>query len=105
MSRDVKFANKRVWTFNGKTLPKGLYASEYQVGNTHVYTSSGVKLNKGYLELTVPGGQKAKPYKAAEIATEIENIKYASVRTTAILSEPAGVCNGKSSYLYSTGRD
>ncbi|KAM0239565.1 hypothetical protein ACHAP5_008211 [Fusarium lateritium] len=94
VSRDVKFANKRVWTFNGNTLPKGLYASEYNVGKTHVYKSSGVKVNKGYLELTVPGGQKTMPYKAAEIATEMENIKYASVRTTAILSEPAGVCNG-----------
>lgn len=94
VDRATKFANKKVWTFNGKSLPEGLYSSDYQVGNTHVYTPSGVKVRNGYLELTVPGGQKSKPYKSAEVATEIENIKYASVRTTAILSEPAGVCNG-----------
>ncbi|KAG5760504.1 hypothetical protein H9Q72_011396 [Fusarium xylarioides] len=94
VDRATKFANKKVWTFNGKSLPSALYSSDYPVGKTHVFTSSGVKVRNGYLELTVPGGQKSKPYKAAEVATEIENIKYASVRTTAILSEPAGVCNG-----------
>ncbi|KAH7215709.1 concanavalin A-like lectin/glucanase domain-containing protein [Fusarium oxysporum] len=94
VDRATKFANKKVWTFNGKSLPEGLYSSDYPVGKTHVFTPSGVKVRNGYLELTVPGGQKSKPYKAAEVATEIENIKYASVRTTAILSEPAGVCNG-----------
>ncbi|KAF5023473.1 hypothetical protein F66182_4473 [Fusarium sp. NRRL 66182] len=95
VDRAVKFANKKVWTFTGKTLPEGLYASDYPVGKTHVYKSSGVTLRNGYLELTVKGGQKAKPYKCAEIATEVDNIKYASVRTVAILSEPAGVCNGE----------
>ncbi|KAF5655176.1 glycoside hydrolase family 16 [Fusarium heterosporum] len=94
VSRDVKFTNRKIWTFNGKSLPEGLYASGYKVGNTHIYKESGVTLKKGYLELTVPGGQKKKPYKCAEVATEMENIMYASVRTTAILSEPAGVCNG-----------
>lgn len=96
VDRSTKFSNKKVWTFNGKSLPAGLYASDYPVGKTHLFTSSNVKLNKGYLELNVPGGQKSKPYKCAEVATEMENIMYASVRTTAILSEPAGVCNGKS---------
>jgi hypothetical protein len=99
VDRSTKFANKKVWTFNEKTLPEGLYASDYPVGKTHVFTSSNVKLNNGYLELSVPGGQKSKPYKSAEVATEIDNIMYASVRTTAILSEPAGVCNGKSQEL------
>ncbi|CAF3660316.1 unnamed protein product [Fusarium graminearum] len=94
VDRSTKFANKQVWTFNGNSLPEGLYASDYPVGKTHVFKSSNVKLRNGYLELSVPGGQKAKPYKSAEIATEMENIMYASVRTTAILSEPAGVCNG-----------
>ncbi|KAF4443964.1 glycoside hydrolase family 16 protein [Fusarium austroafricanum] len=94
VDRATKFANKQVWTFNGKSLPDGLYASDYPVGDTHVFKSSNVKIRNGYVELTVPGGQKQMPYKSAEIATDFENIKYASVRTTAILSEPAGVCNG-----------
>ncbi|KAF4966876.1 hypothetical protein FSARC_5489 [Fusarium sarcochroum] len=94
VDRATKFANKKVWTFEGKSLPDGLYASDYQVGDTHVYKPSGVKVRNGYLELTVKGGQSEMPYQAAEVGTEIENIKYASVRTTAILADPAGVCNG-----------
>lgn len=105
VDRSTKFANKKVWTFNGKNLPEGLYASDYPVGKTHVFTPSGVKLRNGYLELNVPGGQKAKPYKAAEVATEMENIMYASVRTTAILSEPAGVCNGTFHDINTLGED
>ncbi|KAM0425982.1 hypothetical protein ACHAPT_008921 [Fusarium lateritium] len=95
VDRSAKFTNKRVWTFTGNKLPQGLYASNYVAGNTHSFLPSNVKVRNGYLELIVPGGQTKMPYKCAEVLTSIQNIKYASVRTTAIFSEPAGVCNGK----------
>lgn len=88
------FSNKAVWTFSGSTLPEGLFAGNYRVDKAHSYTKSNVVVQNGYLELIVPGGQTKKPYKGAEIITDVDNIKFASVRTTAILSEPAGVCNG-----------
>ena len=98
--RATKFANKQVWTFEGNSLPDGLYVSDYQVGDTHVYKPSGVRVRNGYLELTVKGGQSEMPYQAAEVGTGLDNIKYASVRTTAILADPAGVCNGEFNHLF-----
>ncbi|KAF4984576.1 hypothetical protein FZEAL_252 [Fusarium zealandicum] len=94
VDRATKFSNKAVYTFTGNTLPEGLYASNYPAGNTHTFTPSNVAVRNGYLELLVNGGQTKMPYKSGEIVTVIENIKYASVRTVAIFSEPAGVCNG-----------
>lgn len=95
IDRATSFSKKATYTFTGSSLPQGLSASNYNAGSTHKFTPSNVKVRNGYLELLVNGGQTAMPYKSAEVVTDIENIKYASVRTVAILSEPAGVCNGK----------
>lgn len=96
VDRQARFSNKAVCTFTGlNTLPEGLYASNYPSSAFHSFVPSNVIVRNGYLQLVVKGRQTKLPYKCAEVATNIENIKYASVRTTAILSEPAGVCNGK----------
>lgn len=89
------FANHASYTFTGSSLPAGLVASNYGVGGTHTFTMDNVVVRNGYLELLVNGAQTAMPYKSAQIETTVTNIKYASVRTVAILTEPAGVCNGK----------
>ncbi|KAK7416155.1 hypothetical protein QQX98_005352 [Neonectria punicea] len=98
VDRDTTFSKKAVYTFTGGSLPQGLSASNYKAGSTHTFTPSNVKVRNGYVELLVNGRQTSMPYKSGEIVTNIENIKYASVRTVAILSEPAGVCNGM--FLY-----
>ncbi|KAK2026946.1 concanavalin A-like lectin/glucanase [Colletotrichum zoysiae] len=89
------YANRAIFDFAGRTtLPDGLYASTWPIGDTHKFDASNVVVGGGYLNLKVPGGQAAKPYSCAEVSTTFDNIKYASVRTVAIFSEPAGVCNG-----------
>lgn len=96
INEDARFAYNLFFNFTGATkLPDGLYTSVYTVGEgTHQYTTSNVNVAGGYLQLKVPGGQKSMPYSGGEVATTEERILYASVRTVAILSEPAGVCNG-----------
>lgn len=94
VSRQAEFDNHVSWTFEGESLPEGLSVSAYPVQDTHVYKSDNIAVRDGYLELLVPGGQSAMPYTCGEVVTDVDNIKYASVRTVAILSEPAGVCNG-----------
>ncbi|KAH6886995.1 concanavalin A-like lectin/glucanase domain-containing protein [Thelonectria olida] len=98
----ASFANHASYTFTGSSLPAGLYASNYGVGDTHTFTPNNVIIRDGYLQLLVNGGQTAKPYKSAQIETTVTNIKYASVRTVAILTEPAGVCNGMFFYKSDT---
>ncbi|KAK2016823.1 concanavalin A-like lectin/glucanase [Colletotrichum eremochloae] len=89
------YANRAIFDFAGRTsLPDGLYASTWPIGSDYKYDASNVVVGGGYLNLKVPGGQTAKPYSCAEVSTTFSNIKYASVRTVAIFSEPAGVCNG-----------
>lgn len=92
------YANELIFDFAALTsLPDGLYPSTWSVGDTpHVqqYEASNVVVEGGYLNLKVPGGQTSPPYSSAEVSTTVSNIKFASVRTVAILSEPAGVCNG-----------
>lgn len=95
VNRQTEFANHAFWTFEGGSLPSGLWPSNYPVGSTHTYTPSNVIIRDGYLDLLVPGGQTSQPYSCGEVVTEVTNIKYASVRTVAILTEPAGVCNGE----------
>ncbi|KAH0421913.1 glycoside hydrolase family 16 protein [Colletotrichum camelliae] len=88
------FANRAIFNFaTGTTLPSGLYRSTYSVG-THSYSAANAVVSGGYLNLIVPGGQTAQPYSCGEVVTTAGNIKYASVRTVAIFSEPYGVCNG-----------
>lgn len=95
VDRQAGFANRATWNFNGNSLPSGLSISSYSAGG-RVYSADNVVVRNGYLELRVPGGQRSLPYRSAEIVTNVQNIKYASVRTRAIFSETPGVCNGKS---------
>ena len=96
VDRRATYANHAVYTFENGQIPAGLAVSNYGAGNTHSFVTSNARVRNGYLELLVNGGQTAMPYKCGEVTTQVTNIKYASVRTTAILTEPAGVCNGKS---------
>lgn len=93
------YTNRLVFDFSTATsLPAGLAVSTWSIGDapySQQYSASNVVVGGGYLNLKVPGQQTAPPYSSAEIATTASNIKYASVRTVAILSEPAGVCNGE----------
>ncbi|WDK16241.1 hypothetical protein CGRA01v4_07522 [Colletotrichum graminicola] len=94
----VTFSNRQTWDFStlsdGAKLPKGLWASQYPIGDTHEYLKQNVFIQGGYLNLRVDGGQTAMPYRSGEVTTKFSNIKYASVRTVAIFSETPGVCNG-----------
>lgn len=94
VSDTVSFAHRAIYTFDNG-FPQGLQISDHDSGPTgSVFQVSNVNVNNGYLELLVPGKQTKKPFKGGQIGTNVQNIKYASVRTTAILTEPAGVCNG-----------
>ncbi|TDZ27973.1 hypothetical protein C8035_v008653 [Colletotrichum spinosum] len=92
------YASKASWNFatiqaTQTALPEGLYKSTWDQG-THKWDVENTWVSGGYLNLKVPGGQTAQPYSSAEIITNVDNIKYASIRVVAIFSEPAGVCNG-----------
>ncbi|KAF6831183.1 hypothetical protein CPLU01_06881 [Colletotrichum plurivorum] len=94
------YARRSIFNFaTGTALPEGLYRSTWPIDDTHIYQAENAVVSGGYLNLKVPGGQTAKPYKCAEVSTTFSNIKYASVRTVAIFSNPAGVCNGQITYL------
>jgi hypothetical protein len=93
------FQNYKEFTFTGSDLPAGLTASDWNVpdefGNLdHYFTPNNVAVDGTYVQLKVPGGQTTSPVYSAEISTDVDNIRYASVRTTAILGDPAGTCNG-----------
>ncbi|KAF6790688.1 glycoside hydrolase family 16 protein [Colletotrichum sojae] len=92
------FKNRGYWDFSkladNAKLPAGLIASGYPVGKTHAYNVNNVYIQNKYLNLRVNGNQTKMPFQSAEIFTQVNNIKYASVRTVAIFAEPAGVCNG-----------
>lgn len=96
VDNQYSYANRAIFDFStGTTLPAGLRRSTYPVGGTHVYEAANAVVSGGYLNLKVPGGQTAQPYRSGEVVTAVTNIRYASVRTVAIFSEPRGVCNGK----------
>ncbi|CCF41207.1 hypothetical protein CH063_11562 [Colletotrichum higginsianum] len=78
------------------SLPPGLKVSNYPV-DTYSYSPANVIVGNGYLQLWV----RSKSFSSAEVTTT-SKIKYASVRTVAILSEPAGVCNGMFFYQSDT---
>jgi hypothetical protein len=61
----------------------------------HSFTPDNVAIENGYLVLTVPGGQNTSPILCAEVQTVATNIQYASVRTTAILTQEPGVVDGE----------
>lgn len=95
VDRQTEFANHAEYTFDSGNVPDGLHISNYVNDPTREWSQDNVQVRDGYLELLVNGGQMSMPYVGAEVTTVVENIKYASVRTTAILTEPWGVCNGK----------
>ncbi|KAI9791309.1 MAG: hypothetical protein M1816_004090 [Peltula sp. TS41687] len=108
-----KFTTARTFDFAGQTtLPAGLYATSDTIRDTqqagtgakydHVFQPALATVGGGYLQLKVPGGQATSPIRCAEVATTFSNILYASVRTTAILSNPAGTCNGMFFYKSDT---
>ena len=97
------FTTTKTFTFSGTTLPSGLLKSDYSVEDpapapySHKFVPADVTVGGGYLQLKVPGGQTTSPLNSAEVTTNFGyGIKYASVRTTAILGASAGACNGKS---------
>lgn len=93
-----QFASTTTFAFTGTTLPTGLSIDTGVVATTplaHDFEASNVAVSDGFLVLTVPGGQEGQStISSAEVATEFD-VLYASVRTSAILTEVAGVCNGK----------
>ena len=85
-------------------FPTDLQRSGYPVFDTvgnpnavynHSYVPENVVLADGYMVLTVPGGQNTSPILCAEVQTVATNIQYASVRTTAILTQEPGVVDGE----------
>jgi len=62
---------------------------------SHNFDAANVAVKDGYLQLLVPGGQEGQQtISSAQVSTTFD-VKYASVRTWAILTEVAGVCNGR----------
>lgn len=87
------WSHHAVYTFeNG--IPDGLAVSNEGGPPGAAFATGNVRVSNGYLELLMPGGQTSKPYLGGQVYTREKRIKYGSVRTTAILTEPAGVCNG-----------
>lgn len=88
-------------TFDFSTLASfptnDLIISTYPIGSspyTQLYTTSNVAIERGTLQLKVPGGQTASPILGSEISTQVEDILYGSVRTTMKASTVAGTCHG-----------
>jgi hypothetical protein len=98
------FANFKTYNFESGIFPTDLHKSGYPVPDTvgnpqaiynHSFTPDNVVLENGYMVLKVPGGQNTSPILCAEVQTVATNIQYASVRTTAILTQEPGVVDGK----------
>ena len=100
VDRQTQFNNHASWSFTGSSIPSGLEVSNYGIGGNRVFLPQNAYVQNGYLNLLVNGGQTAMPYKCAEVVTSVSNIKYASVRTVAVFTEPAGVCNGMTKSEY-----
>jgi hypothetical protein len=94
VDRQTEFSEHRTFLFDNG-LPAGLRPSNWPAGNT-LYRPENVNVRDGYLELLVNGGQTIGPFTSGEVVTDF-NVASASVRTVAILTEPAGVCNGEHS--------
>jgi hypothetical protein len=96
------FSNFKTYTFESgisTELQRSGYPVFDTVGNpnaiyNHSYAPENVAIEDGYLVLTVPGGQTTSPILCAEVQTVATNIKYASVRTKAILTSEPGVVDG-----------
>jgi hypothetical protein len=93
------FTNHATYSFDGSSLPAGLYPNTDSVGGTpfaRTYDPSLVSVSGGYLNLKVPGGQSSSPIRGAGVNTAANNILYASVRTQAIFSTVPGTVQSKS---------
>ena len=94
------FANHVTYDFSTlSSLPDGLTSvTETDPAGTapfsRTYDPSLTTVTGGYAQLTVPGGQSSSPIRGASFQTTANDILYASVRTTAILTGTKGVCNG-----------
>ena len=97
VDRQAEFANRLTVDFASEGIPPSLQISDYPVNDVWHFSAGNSVVRNGYLELVVTGGS-AIPYVGGEITTAVRNIKYASVRTIAILTETPGVCNGMCLY-------
>ena len=92
------FANTATFSFeNG--IPNGLAVSNYPSG-AHSFTRDNAFVSDGYLQLKVPGGQAIGNVLCGEVTTTVSNILHGSVRTVAILSQPAGIVNGMYTFIF-----
>ncbi|KAF9880824.1 glycoside hydrolase family 16 protein [Colletotrichum karsti] len=102
VDKQYTFQKNSYWNFSSMAnmaigqVPSGLKASNYPV-DTYFFSPANVLVKDGYLQLWV----KNKSFRSGEV-TVLQKVKYASVRTVAILSEPAGVCNGMFFYQSDT---
>ncbi|KAI9148041.1 Beta-glucanase-like protein [Paramyrothecium foliicola] len=101
LDRQSQFANRLTVNFNSNSIPPSLQVSNYPVNDIRSFVARNAVVRNGYLELINSGGS-ARPYAGGEITTAVKNIKYASVRTVAILTETPGVCNGMFFYKSDT---
>ena len=101
--RQDGFSNTATFTFDAGVLPSSLAVSNYPAGR-HRFTADNAFVTDGYLQLKVPGGQTVGNVLCGEVTTTTSNILYGSVRTVAVLSQPAGIVNGLYRlYMLSTG--
>ncbi|KAF7197864.1 Beta-glucanase [Pseudocercospora fuligena] len=94
------FASTTTFDFAGNTFPTGLVKSDWPVEDeplSRLLVPENVRVQDGFMELLVPGGQSESPILCAEVATEFR-VQSASVRTYAILTDEHGVVNGMFHY-------
>ncbi|KAG9253798.1 concanavalin A-like lectin/glucanase domain-containing protein [Emericellopsis atlantica] len=101
VDRQAEFANHQSWTFDGSGIPEGLKVSTYPVNDQRGFYAENAVVRNGYLELIQSAGPDF-PYRGGEVVTSVKNIKYASVRTVAILTDTYGTCNGMFFYQSNT---
>jgi hypothetical protein len=96
-----QFSASKTWDFTGlNAVPSDLLISTDFIGKgdaplNHKFDKKNVKVEDGFLQLTIPGGQTGKKtISTAEVATQFK-LRYGSVTTYAILTDVAGSCNGK----------
>lgn len=97
------FASTTTFDFASNSFPTGLVKSEWPVEDkpySRLFVSENVRVQNGFMELVVPGGQTQDPILCAEVATKFR-VRSASVRTHAILTDEHGVVNGRSTLLFS----
>lgn len=98
------YASTTTFTFAGSTLPTGLVASNWKIGEApyqHQYVTENAVVSDGYLNLIVNASQQGNGFiQSGEVSTAF-TVASARVETHAILTDVAGVCNGKIRLLVS----